>query len=111
MKSLQHGEPGGGADIGVMRLLVVFEPDGADDGAGNFLGKRGSQGEQRGVGTAMREGGLNNVTLARKLCPLRGEARRLLDLDYQTRSGTLKKALWSSCPRQILATIARLWCG
>src|SRR5258708_787899 len=43
---------------------------------------------------AMREDGLNNVTLARKLGLLEGEVRRMIDLDHQTRIGTLEKALW-----------------
>jgi antitoxin HicB len=43
---------------------------------------------------AMREDGLNNVTLARKLHLLEGEVRRMIDLDHQTRIGTLEKALW-----------------
>jgi antitoxin HicB len=43
---------------------------------------------------AMREEGLNNVTLARKLGLVEGEVRRMLDLDHQTRIGTLEKALW-----------------
>ena len=44
MKSLQHREAGGGADIGLMRLVAVFVPDGADQGTGNFLGKRWAHG-------------------------------------------------------------------
>ena len=43
---------------------------------------------------AMREQGLNNVTLARKLGLLEGEVRRMLDLDHQTKIGTLENALW-----------------
>jgi antitoxin HicB len=43
---------------------------------------------------AIREDGLNNVTLARKLGLVEGEVRRMLDLDHQTRIGTLEKALW-----------------
>ena len=42
---------------------------------------------------AMREQGLNNVTLARQLGLLEGEVRRMLDLDHQTRIGTLEAAL------------------
>jgi antitoxin HicB len=42
---------------------------------------------------AMRENGLNNVTLARKLDLLEGEVRRMIDLDHQTRIGALEKAL------------------
>jgi antitoxin HicB len=42
---------------------------------------------------AMREDGLNNVTLARKLDLLEGEVRRMIDLDHQTRIGALEKAL------------------
>ena len=45
---------------------------------------------------AMRELGLNNVTLARKLDLLEGEVRRMLDLDHQTKIGTLENA-----PRQL----------
>jgi antitoxin HicB len=43
---------------------------------------------------AVREDGLNNVSLARKLGLVEGEVRRMLDLDHQTRIGTLEKALW-----------------
>jgi len=42
----------------------------------------------------MREGGLNNVTLARKLGLVEGEVRRMLDLGHQTGIGTLERALW-----------------
>ena len=42
---------------------------------------------------AMREEGLNNVTLARKL-GAGGGGRRMIDLDHQTRIGTLEKVLW-----------------
>ena len=43
---------------------------------------------------AMRDHGLNNVMLARKLGLLEGEVRRMLDLDHQTKVGTLENALW-----------------
>ena len=43
---------------------------------------------------AMREHGLNNVTLARKLSVAEGEVRRMLDLDHQTRIGALERARW-----------------
>ncbi len=43
---------------------------------------------------AMREQGLNTVTLARKLGLIESEVRRMLDLDHQTKIGTLEKALW-----------------
>jgi antitoxin HicB len=43
---------------------------------------------------AMREDGLNNVTLARKLGLVEGDVRRMIDLDHQTRIGTLEQALW-----------------
>lgn len=43
---------------------------------------------------AMREHGLNKVTLAHKLGKKEGEVRRMLDLDHQTRIGTLENALW-----------------
>lgn len=43
---------------------------------------------------AMREHGLNKVTLANKLGVQEGEVRRMLDLDHQTKIGTLEKALW-----------------
>jgi antitoxin HicB len=43
---------------------------------------------------AMREVSLNNVTLARKLGVLEGEVRRMIDLDHQTKIGTLENALW-----------------
>ena len=42
----------------------------------------------------MREQGLNNVTLARKLGVSESEVRRMLDLDHQTKIGTLENALW-----------------
>ena len=43
---------------------------------------------------AMREEGLNNVTLARKLGVHEGEVRRMLDLDHPTKIGTIENALW-----------------
>jgi antitoxin HicB len=43
---------------------------------------------------AMREAGLNKVTLAHKLGKQEGEVRRMLDLDHQTKIGTLEDALW-----------------
>ena len=43
---------------------------------------------------AMRDHGLNNVTLAAKLGKHEGEVRRMLDLDHQTKIGTLENALW-----------------
>ncbi len=43
---------------------------------------------------AMRESGLNNVTLARKLGKLETEVRRMLDLDHQTKIGAIESALW-----------------
>lgn len=43
---------------------------------------------------AMREAGLNNVTLAHRLGKQEGEVRRMLDLDHQTKIGTLENALW-----------------
>ena len=43
---------------------------------------------------AMREAGLNNVTFARKLGVLENEVRRMIDLDHQTKIGTLEGALW-----------------
>jgi hypothetical protein len=42
---------------------------------------------------AMREHGLNNVTLARKLGKGENEVRRMLDLDHATRIETLEDAL------------------
>jgi antitoxin HicB len=42
---------------------------------------------------AMRERGLNNVTLANKLGKKEGEVRRMLDLDHQTKIGSLESAL------------------
>jgi len=42
---------------------------------------------------AMREHGLNKVTLAHKLGKQEGEVRRMLDLDHQTRIGSLENAL------------------
>ena len=43
---------------------------------------------------AMREHGLNNVTLARKLGTHENDVRRMLDLDHQTRIAALENALW-----------------
>jgi antitoxin HicB len=42
----------------------------------------------------MREHGLNKVTLAHKLGKKEGEVRRMLDLDHQTRIGSVENALW-----------------
>ena len=42
---------------------------------------------------AMRERGLSNVALAKDLGLLEGEVRRMLDLDHQTRIGTVEAAL------------------
>jgi antitoxin HicB len=43
---------------------------------------------------AMREHDFNKVTLAKKLGVQEGEVRRMLDLDHQTKIGTLENALW-----------------
>ncbi len=43
---------------------------------------------------AMREHGLNKVTLAHKLGKQEGELRRMLDLDHQTKIGSIENALW-----------------
>ena len=42
---------------------------------------------------AMREQGLSKVTLAQKLGVQENEVRRMLDLDHQTRIGSLENAL------------------
>jgi antitoxin HicB len=42
---------------------------------------------------AMREQGLNNVTLARRLGKQENEVRRMLDLDHETKIGSLENAL------------------
>jgi antitoxin HicB len=42
---------------------------------------------------AMREHGLNRVTLSRKLGKVENEVRRMLDLDHQTKIGALESAL------------------
>ena len=42
----------------------------------------------------MREQGLNNVTLARKLGKQETEVRRMLDLDHETKIGSIENALW-----------------
>ncbi len=42
---------------------------------------------------AMREQGLNKVTLASKLGKAEGEARRMLDLNHQTKISALESAL------------------
>ena len=55
---------------------------------------------------AMRENGLNNVTLARKLDLLEGEVRCMIDLDHQTRIGTLEKAL-RQLGRQMTSEVRR----
>jgi antitoxin HicB len=43
---------------------------------------------------AMREAGLNKVTLAHKLGKQESEVRRMLDLDHLTKIGTIETALW-----------------
>jgi len=43
---------------------------------------------------AMHEQGFNKVTLAHKLGLHEGEVRRMLDLDHQTKIGSLENALW-----------------
>lgn len=43
---------------------------------------------------AMREHGLNKVTLAHRLGKQEGEVRRMLDIDHRTRIGSLENALW-----------------
>lgn len=43
---------------------------------------------------AMHEQGLNKVTLAHRLGKQEGEVRRMLDLDHQTKIGSLENALW-----------------
>jgi antitoxin HicB len=55
---------------------------------------------------AMRGEGLNTVTLARKLGLVEGEVRRMLDLDHQTRIGTLEKALWQ-LGKQVTSGVGR----
>jgi antitoxin HicB len=42
---------------------------------------------------AMREHGLNNVTMSKRLGKAETEVRRMLDLDHQTRIGALEDAL------------------
>jgi antitoxin HicB len=42
---------------------------------------------------AMREHGLNHVTLSKKLGKVENEVRRMLDLDHQTKIGALESAL------------------
>jgi antitoxin HicB len=55
---------------------------------------------------AMREAGLNKVTLAHKLGKQEGEVRRMLDLDHQTKIGTLEVALWH-LGKQIASEVRR----
>ena len=55
---------------------------------------------------AMREQGLNNVTFARKQGVMEGEVRRWLDLDHQTKIGTLERALWH-LGKQIVSEVRR----
>ena len=43
---------------------------------------------------AMLEQGFNKVTLAAKLGKQEGEVRRMLDLDHDTKIGTIENALW-----------------
>ncbi len=43
---------------------------------------------------AMREAGLNKVTLARKIGKQENEVRRMLDLDHETKVGSIENALW-----------------
>jgi antitoxin HicB len=52
------------------------------------------QSAKRALYLAIREFKLNNVTLAHKLGKQEGEVRRMLDLDHQTKIGTLEGALW-----------------
>jgi len=53
---------------------------------------------------AMRERGLNKVTLAHKLGKKEGEVRRMLDLDHQTKIGSLESAL-SQLGKQIASEV------
>lgn len=43
---------------------------------------------------AMREQGLNNVTLGKKLGKQENEIRRMRDLDHETKVNSLENALW-----------------
>nr|WP_294563286.1 type II toxin-antitoxin system HicB family antitoxin [uncultured Rhodopila sp.] len=43
---------------------------------------------------AMRDAKLNNVTLAKKLGKQENEVRRMLDLDHETKIGSIENALW-----------------
>jgi antitoxin HicB len=53
---------------------------------------------------AMREHSLNKVTLAQKLGKQEGEVRRMLDLDHQTKIGTVEDAL-RSLEKQIASEV------
>ena len=70
----------------------IPEPSAAD--AGPVVVVPMLQSARLALDQAMREEGLNNVTLARKLGLVEGEVQRMLDLDHQTGIGTLEKALW-----------------
>jgi hypothetical protein len=45
---LEHGERAGDPGLFVFRMLEIVQGDGGDDRAGDFLGERGAEGEQRG---------------------------------------------------------------
>jgi antitoxin HicB len=70
----------------------IPEPSATDDGSVVVVPML--QAAKLALYQAMREKGPNNVTLARELHLLEGEVRRMIDLDHQTRIGTLEKALW-----------------
>lgn len=53
---------------------------------------------------AMREHRLNNVALAQKLGKQENEVRRMLDLDHETKIGSLETALWE-LGRQIASEV------
>jgi len=70
----------------------IPEPSAADDGPAVVVPML--QAAKLALYQAMREEGLNNVTFSHRLRVLEGEVRRMIDLDHQTRIGTLEKALW-----------------
>lgn len=71
------------------RLLPTPSPDGQFSVVVPML-----QSAKLALYQAMREQGLNNVTLARKLGKQENEVRRMLDLDHETKIGSLENALW-----------------
>ena len=82
------------AALGGLVKMKRALPEPSEAGAGPVVVVPMLQSAKLALYQTMREQGLNNVTLARKLHVLEGEVRRMIDLDHQTRIGALEKALW-----------------